>query len=120
MKRLLYLVIVVFSFEASAQSFPVKNSNDDYVITNLKGSEKFKNDIIEVLRDNSGLYWFRNLTSISSFDGVNWKDYSFKTASGKNITARINEIEVTEDGTFWLGTSEGMFIIDPKSQNFIP
>ena len=43
--------------------------------------------------------------SISSFDGVNWKAYTFKTANGKNIPVRFNEIEVTDDGTFWLGIS---------------
>jgi len=120
MKRLLYLIVVVFTYKISAQSFPVRNVNDDYAVTNLKGSEQFKNNVIEVLRDNNGLYWFRNITSISSFDGVNWKAYTFKTANGKNIPVRFNEIEVTDDGTFWLGSAEGMFLIDPASQNFIP
>ena len=53
MKRLLYLIVVVFTLKVSAQSFAVKNVNDDYVVTNLKGSEQFKNDIIEVLRDKT-------------------------------------------------------------------
>ena len=123
MKRLLYIlyiVIAAFYFPASAQYHPVKNVNDDYVIANLKGSEKFKNEIIEVLRDNNGLYWFRNFTSVSSFDGVNWKSYTFKTANGKSVPIRINEIEVTENGTFWIGTADGMFVHDQASQNFVP
>ena len=120
MKRLAYLVALIVYYNCSAQSYSVKKVNDDYVVTDLKGSEKFKNNIIEVLRDNNGLYWFRNITSISSFDGVNWKSYSFKTASGKNIPVRFNEIEVTDDGAFWLGSAEGMFLIDPASQIFIP
>src|SRR5688572_3782717 len=120
MKRLAYLLALIVCHNCSAQSYSVKNVNDDYVVTNLKGSEQFKNNVIEVLRDNNGLYWFRNITSISSFDGVNWKAYTFKTTNGKNIPVRFNEIEVTDDGTFWLGSAEGMFLIDPATQNFIP
>src|SRR5262245_5383068 len=109
MKRLLHLFVVVFALKISAQSFPVKKVNDDYVVTTLKESEKYKNNIKELIRDKNGLYWFHNLNEVSSFDGVNWKKYSFTNADGRNIPVRINEIEVTEDGMIWLATAEGMY-----------
>ena len=120
MKRLLYLIVVVFASKASAQSFPVKNVNNDFVITNLKGSESFKNNIKEVIRDKNGLYWFQNLTSIRSFDGVNWKSYQFTNANGRDVPVRINEIEVTDDSTIWLATAEGMYGLNRRSEKFIP
>jgi len=120
MKRLPYLVVVIVTYQLSAQSFPMKNVNDEYIVTSLKGSEKFKNHIKEVLMDKNGLYWFQNLTSISSFDGVNWKSYSFTNADGRNIPIRINEIEVTSDSTIWLATAEGVYVFNPKSGEFVP
>ena len=60
MKRLPFIVVVVLNLELPAQTFPVKNANDDYVITSLKGSEKYRNNIKEIIRDKSGLYWFQN------------------------------------------------------------
>jgi len=120
MKRLLYFAVVVFPCQLCAQSFPVKNVNDDYVVTTLKESEKYKNNIKELIRDKNGLYWFHNLTEVSSFDGVNWKKYSFTNAEGLDIPVRINEIEVTDDGMIWLATAEGMYAFNPHSEKFVP
>ena len=120
MKRLLYFFVVVFTCKLSAQSFPVRKVNDDYLIANLKESEKYKNNIKEVIRDKSGLYWFQNLSEVTSFDGVNWKTYSFSNAEGRLVPVRINEIEVTDDGMIWLATAEGMFVLNPQSEKFVP
>jgi two-component sensor histidine kinase len=120
MKKLLYLVALAFHLTASAQLFPVKNVNDEYVIMTLKGSENFRNNIKEVLRDENGLYWFQNMTNISSFDGVNWKSYQFTNANGRNVPVRINEIEVTDDSTIWLATAEGLYGFNRTAEKFIP
>jgi two-component sensor histidine kinase len=120
MKRLLYLIVVVFTFKVSAQTFPVRNVNDEYVVTSLKGSEKYKNNIKELIRDKNGLYWFHNFSEVSSFDGVNWKKYSFANAEGRDVPVRINELEVTDDGMIWLATAEGLYGFDPRSEKFVP
>src|SRR6188474_352236 len=120
MKRLLYLFVVVFTHKVSAQTFPVKNVNDEYVVTSLKGSEKYKNNIKELIRDKNGLYWFHNFSEVSSFDGVNWKKYSFTNSEGRDVPVRINEIEVTDDGMIWLATAEGLYGFDPRSEKFVP
>ncbi|HET6769907.1 MAG TPA: histidine kinase, partial [Chitinophagaceae bacterium] len=120
MKRLLYFLVVVFSCELPAQRFPVKKANNEYVVTTLKESEKYRNNIKELIRDKKGLYWFHNLTEVSSFDGVNWKKYPFVNAEGRNIPVRINEIEVTDDGMIWLASAEGLYGFDPVSEKFLP
>jgi hypothetical protein len=120
MKRLPYIFVVVFACKLSAQTFPVKNVNDDYIVTSLKGSEKFRDPTKEIIRDKNGLYWFQSLSDISSFDGVNWKAYTFKDAKGRNVPVRINEIEVTDDSTIWLATPEGMYFFNQRSEKFVP
>ncbi len=119
MKRLLFLVLPFACFSGISQTFPVKNVNDDYVVTNLKDYDRFRSDISEVIRDKSGLYWFHSLSRVSSFDGVTWKDYDFKAANGRSIPLRINELEVTSDGTVWLATAEGLFLFDRQAEKFI-
>ena len=121
MKRLLYLIVVVFTSKMSAQSLPVKNVNNEYTVTSLKGSEKFRADNTkEVIRDKNGLYWFQTLADISSFDGVNWKPYTFTDATGRSVPVRINEIEITDDSTIWLGTPEGMYVFNQRLEKFVP
>jgi hypothetical protein len=120
MKGLLYFFVVFFCCKLSAQTFPVKKANNEYVVSNLKESEKYKNNIKEVIRDKRGLCWFQNLAEISSFDGVNWKSYGFTDANGKKIPVRINEIEVTDDSTIWLATPEGMFVFNQRKEKFVP
>ena len=120
MKWLLYLITVVLACKLAAQSFPVRKANDDYVVTTLKESEKYKNNIKELIRDKNGLYWFHNFTEVSSFDGVNWKKYSFTNVEGRDVPVRINEIEVTDDGMIWLATAEGMYGFNPRSEKFVP
>jgi ligand-binding sensor domain-containing protein len=62
---------------------------------------------------------FKSNTHVSSFDGVSWKAYTFKTLLQK-YPIRINEIELAGDGVIWVGTSDGFFVFDKKSENFIP
>jgi len=48
MKRLPYLLVVVFACNASAQSFPVKNVNNEYVIEKLKNMD-FESDGSDII-----------------------------------------------------------------------
>ncbi len=119
MKRLLYLLIVAFTIKASAQSFPVRNVNDEYFVTSIYNPEILKKDLHEFVRDKNGLYWFQFFTDIYSFDGANWRSYKLKTPNGSDSPFRINELEVTEDGNIWLGTENGFFVFDQSSDCFI-
>ena len=94
MKRQIYLLIWVFNYTASAQSFPVHNANSDYVVADVEVSSYSKKEFRDIERDNTGLYWFQTLTGIYSFDGINWKTYPLVSAIGKSITFRINELEI--------------------------
>jgi signal transduction histidine kinase len=119
MQLLIYLVVFFLSSELYSQSFQVNKANDEYIVTSLRGSENYKN-IKEIIRDKNGLYWFQNVNSVASFDGVNWKTYPFRDATGKKAILRINEIELTDDSTLWLATSGGVFGFKQQLQRFVP
>ena len=117
MKRVLQLLVLLSAFNGFSQSFPIINANDDYVVTNLKGSDRYK-DVKEVIRDRNGLYYFQNIVDVFSFDGVNWKSYRFSNANGRVVPVRVNEIELT-DSIIWLATSEGLFAFNPLTEKFV-
>lgn len=119
MKRWIYLVAVVTSFRVSAQSFPVKNVNDEYFVSSIYNPDISRKELHEFVRDKNGLYWFQYLTEVVSFDGANWKSYKLRSMNGSNNPFRLTEIEVTDDGNIWLGTENGLYVFDPASECFV-
>lgn len=120
MKRLLYLFAMGLGLTASAQSFSLRNVNDEYVVTNLAVSGIPQKAWHEIIRDENGLYWFQSLTDLYSFDGANWKSYTIKSAKGENALIRFNDLEVTDDNTVWVATEGSVYILDRASGDFIP
>lgn len=119
MKGLLYLLIGAFGYTASSQSYPVKNANLEYIVSSFKEYDISKTNLQKIIRDKNGLYWFQGLAQLFSFDGVNWKSYHPTSRNGKAVLIRINDIEVTEDGSIWLATEDGIYIYSPESESFI-
>jgi|GEM_PF-2684952 len=119
MKRLLYFFVVVYSCELSAQSFPVKNVNDEYFVSNIYNPDVLKQELHEWVRDKNGLYWFQFFTEIYSFDGANWKSYKLKSPNSSDNPFRINDLETTDDGNIWLGTEYGFYVYDRASDQFV-
>src|SRR5688500_1730307 len=119
MKRLFYLFIVALTCNVSAQSFAIKNVNDEYFVTNIYNPDVLKKELHESARDKNGLYWFQFFTGIYSFDGANWKSYKLKAPNGSGNPFRINDLEATSDGNIWLGTEYGLFVYDRSSDCFI-
>ncbi|HEV8273110.1 MAG TPA: ATP-binding protein [Chitinophagaceae bacterium] len=120
MKRLVYFIIGAFNLAASAQSYSVKNSNQDYFVSSLSNYDVSKKGQIKIARDNNGMYWFHSLIEIFSFDGVNWKSYKLKTVNDTKTPFRINDIEISDDGNIWLATETGIYGFDRESEIFKP
>jgi len=120
MKRLVYFIIGAFNLAASAQSYSVKNSNQDYFVSSLSNYDVSRKGQIKIARDNNGMYWFHSLIEIFSFDGVNWKSYKLKTINGTKTPFRINDIEISDDGNIWLATETGIYGFDRQSEIFKP
>ena len=119
MKRLLYLVVVAFTLKVSAQSFPVRNVNLDYIVSEIYKKDLSITNLMEIRQDHTGLHWFQTLTEIFSFDGVNKKTYKFKSPAGTSIPFRINGFEILEDNSILAATENGMFMFDTGSESFI-
>jgi two-component sensor histidine kinase len=119
MKRLLYAYALGLGLTASAQSFPLRNVNDQYFVSSIFQADISRNNFHDFLRDKNGLYWFQNMTEVYSFDGVNWKSYELRSINRSKNPFRINAMKATEDGNIWLGTEYGMYVYDPQTEYFI-
>ncbi len=119
MKRLFYFFIIAITCKVSAQSFPVKNVNDDYFVSSIYNSTIAKNPPAEFARDKSGMYWLQYPNGIFSFDGANWKSYKLRSLNGSSNPFQINHILATDDGNVWLATENGLFVLDRPSDCFI-
>lgn len=119
MKRWFYLVVIIISFEASAQSFPLKNVNDEYFVSSIHNSTISVNSPFAFIRDKHGIYWFQYLTEVFSFDGVNWKTHRLRSLNGSSSPFQINHIIATDDGNVWLATENGFFLFDRSLDCFI-
>jgi two-component sensor histidine kinase len=117
MKELLYFIVSILTFRTAAQSFPLKNVNDQYFSSSFYKSDISKNELHESVRDKAGLYWFQYLTEVRSFDGVNWKSYDLSSISKNPF--RINDIAATDDGNTWLATEYGIYVFDATTQKFV-
>ena len=119
MKWPLYLFIVAIACKVSAQSFPVKNVNDEYFVSSIFNSTFSKNPPNEFARDKNGIYWLQYPNGVFSFDGANWKSYRLKSLNGSSNPFLINDILTTDDGNVWLATENGFFVFDRASDHFI-
>lgn len=114
------MVAGAFNCIASAQSFTVRNANQDYVVSSIYENDISKKNLHEIEQDKNGLYWFQSFTELYSFDGINWKSYKFRPVNGKSTHSRINDIDILDDGSIILATENGIYIFDPGSEIFVP
>ena len=109
-----------FNLAVSAQYHSIQNANDKYVVSILPAKEHVAKNLHRVKRDHRGLYWFESLNELNSFDGVTWRTHKFRSAQDQNIVVRINDMEITDDGTIWLATEGGLVVFEPGTGKLVP
>jgi ligand-binding sensor domain-containing protein len=62
-----------------------------------------------------GLWFAHDAQRASYFDGSAWQPY----ASDQGIKGSVNAIAASDDGTIWIGTSEGLIIMDSDSTRML-
>ena len=71
-------------------------------------------DMYSISIDSKGLVWIAGTASVDVFDGTNFYNISkrFKNYDQINAVKRIIEYK---DDTYWLGTSNGLFLLDGRT-----
>lgn len=119
MKRLVFFSAWLIQLCGAAQSYPVKNFSADFIIKPISGYDISRNSPINIVKDQNDNYWFQSINAIWSYDGINWKSYNVGSPQSRNVPIRLNDVDEL-NGVVFLGTSEGLYMLDPVSDIFVP
>ncbi len=113
MKKILILLLI-FSFgfkDVFAQKIFFRN----YTVMNGLCA----NTIWDIEQDSQGFMWFGTKYGLNRFDGHEFKCYQFDKNNPKSIGNNfIRKIFKYDDDTFWIGTDDGIYIFDLKTEIF--
>lgn len=77
------------------------------------------NTIWDIEQDAQGFMWFGTKYGLNRFDGHEFKSYQFDKKNSKSIGNNfIRKIFKYDAQTFWIGTDEGIYIFDLKTETF--
>ncbi len=71
------------------------------------------------LEDRQGFMWFGTSTGLNRFDGYEFKVFIHDPRDPFSLPcANILSLAEAPDGIIWVGTLEGLFLFDPRSEKF--
>lgn len=77
------------------------------------------NTIWDIEQDEQGFMWFGTKYGLSRFDGHEFKSYQFDKKNPKSIGNNfIRKIFKYNDHTFWIGTDNGIYVFDLRTEVF--
>lgn len=77
------------------------------------------NTIWDIAQDEQGFMWFGTKYGLNRFDGYEFKSFQFnKNVAGTIGNNFIRKIFKYDNFTFWIGTDEGIYIFDLKTEKF--
>jgi signal transduction histidine kinase/ligand-binding sensor domain-containing protein/CheY-like chemotaxis protein/predicted DNA-binding transcriptional regulator AlpA len=77
------------------------------------------NTIWDIEQDEQGFMWFGTKYGLNRFDGYEFKSFQFnKNVEGSIGNNFIRKIFKYDQFTFWIGTDEGIYIFDLKTEKF--
>jgi signal transduction histidine kinase/ligand-binding sensor domain-containing protein/CheY-like chemotaxis protein len=77
------------------------------------------NTIWDIEQDEQGFMWFGTKYGLNRFDGYEFKSFQFnKNVEGTIGNNFIRKIFKYDKSTFWIGTDEGIYIFDLKTEKF--
>ncbi|TAJ13767.1 response regulator [Marinilabiliaceae bacterium JC017] len=72
------------------------------------------NNVNTILKDQLGFIWFGTNDGLNRYDG-----FSIKQFSPNHKILHILAIYQSPDGRIWIGSTDGLFVFDPKSETFV-
>ncbi|TJZ60434.1 hypothetical protein FAZ15_10535 [Sphingobacterium olei] len=112
---LLFIIIITLLFipicQTSAQVYYFNHYQVEDGVSN--------NAILCSVQDKDGFMWFGTRDGLNRFDGYNFRhfyaDMETRGGLGSNF---IHSITVSRDNQLWIGTDQGVYILDPRTEQF--
>ena len=101
---ILWVLITPFCLFAQVESFQFSNLS---VRDGLS-----QNTVIRILQDSKNYMWFCTRDGLNRYDGTSFKVYRFSLSNENSISSSdVTSISENKDGTFWIGTHNGLIIL---------
>src|SRR5690242_19440147 len=69
------------------------------------------NEVTRIVRDSRGFLWFCTFEGLSRFDGYSFTTYGPQQGLPSQV---INDLLETREGQYWVATSAGLCLFNPK------
>lgn len=110
-----YFVILTLVCLAFQESFAQKMFFRNYTVSDGLCA----NTIWDIEQDEQGFMWFGTKYGLNRFDGYEFKSFQFnKNIEGTLGNNFIRKIFKYDQFTFWIGTDDGIYIFDLKTEKF--
>lgn len=76
--------------------------------------------ILNIWQDHLGFMWFATEDGLNKFDGVSFKIYKHLSSDSTTLSGNyVKRIVEDKDGDFWVGTWNGLNLLDRNTDSFI-
>jgi signal transduction histidine kinase/ligand-binding sensor domain-containing protein/DNA-binding response OmpR family regulator len=114
MRTLLFILLVGFALHQAVAE------KELFQFSNLSVRDGLsQNSIIRVFQDSKDYMWFCTRDGLNRYDGTSFKVYRFSLTNPNSISSSdVTCISENDDGTFWIGTHNGLNYFDPFNETF--
>ncbi len=94
--------------------------NDTYRFSNISVRDGLsQNSVIRIFQDSRNFMWFCTRDGLNRYDGTAFRVYR-SLLNDKNSISSSDATTISEnkDGTFWIGTHNGLNLFDPHTEKF--
>jgi sensor histidine kinase YesM len=99
-----------------------ENVSAQYIFDNIRTKDGLSyKQVVHILHDTEGYYWFSTLNGLNRFDGSAIKVFNRANKNVKGLPEEyVNSIVEDTDGNLWLSTFVGVTIFNKWKQTFTP
>lgn len=114
MRNLLIILFIGFAFHDALAEKELFQFSNFSVRDGLS-----QNSIIRVFQDSKDYMWFCTRDGLNRYDGTSFKVYRFSLTNPNSISSSdVTCISENDNGTFWIGTHNGLNYFDPYTETF--
>ena len=109
-----WILLLCLGFMAQAQNYPYR-----YYFRNISKPDGLsQTDIKAILQDQRGFMWFGTRNRLNRYDGHTIRVFDCADTQSGRRNNNISSLYEDDKQHLWVGTDKGVFVFDPKTEQF--